>query len=193
MTPRKEERARGRCGKCKESLQRIAEQLPERPCTRPGSTLHILVLNVFGAKSNPAENTFGKPVIFPHRENRVHHLSCHKAKILRTVYNFRLRNLVHDLVEFSGEPRQQLWLSFSAHASCCGTVIFTAEHIIIHLRQKCRRMLQIRIHDNDIITRCIFQTGEHAGFFSKIPGKRDIPHSGICFCQFPEFRQRSVP
>ena len=53
-------------------------------------------------------------------------------------------------------------------------------------------MLQVRVHDDHIISGGIFQAGIHTGFFSEITGKRNVANAFVLLRQFPQLCQCSV-
>ena len=88
----------------------------------------------FGTKTHPAENAFGKPVVFGHVQYGVNHFALHNPKILRTVFNIGVGNSVNHFIKQRGKTADDFTLSFSVHTLGGGYVIVFIGKRMQHLR-----------------------------------------------------------
>ena len=96
------------------SLYRILKQLPERPFGLPGTPLHIFIGNPLGMETHPAENSFGKSVVFRISDHRIYHLPAHHPVVPGSIHDFRIGQLIDDLIEQPGKERPHRRFCFSS-------------------------------------------------------------------------------
>ena len=81
---------------------------------------------------------------------------------------------LNDFVEASGKQAPEGAVSFSSHPFSGAAVISFLADGMIHGRQEFGRMLQVGVHNDAVISRSLFQSGIHGGFFAEIPGKGNV-------------------
>ena len=96
------------------------------------------------------------------------------AEIAGAVYNLGVGDPVDELIETTGKEAADRRFSCPGFPSGCHAVIFLALQPLIHFRQHGGRMLQVRIHNNDIIALGVLETGIHGGFLAEISGKGQV-------------------
>ena len=99
--------------------------------------------------------------------------------------------MLHQAVKASGKKGTDGRFAFSRNPSG-GHGVVALFQIGKHLRQKCRRVLQIRIHNNHIVAFCLFQSGIHGRFLSEVAGKRKQSDTAVLFMQLADLLNGSV-
>ena len=97
--------------------------------------------------------------------------------------------LSHHFIKAFRKEGPDRWLPLAVHTSGRHIVAFPRLDHLNHLWKKCRRILQIRIHERHIITACAFQSCIHRRFLAEIAGERDVTHTRILLRQLLYFIQ----
>ena len=81
------------------ALQRVFEQLPERPFRFAGDALDVFIFDPARFVADPSEDPFCKTVVFADRQHAVDHLTCHQPEIPRAFDQLGFGDFVHQPVK----------------------------------------------------------------------------------------------
>ena len=168
-------------GEINDSADGIFKQLPEIPFGLAGNTFDIFVREPEGFETDPSEDSLGKTVIFAHGDDGIYHTALHQTEISGTVHDIRIRDLVNKLIEFPGKKTSNGWFAIAADTPGGNAVIFSGFQFLQHFRKERWRILQVSVHDRNVITTGIAEACIHGCFLSEVSGKRKIDHMRIFF------------
>ncbi len=166
-------------GEGDDAFDSVGEKFPEAPLRFTGNTRYVFKFDPFGAEANPAEKTLGETVVFANGEESVHKFAIHQPVVARAVDEIGIGDTVHEAVELPRKKGANRWLAFSCDAAGrCRIIAFLGDGFV-HLRQKGGRILQVGVHEADVIAAGFAEAGQNRRFFSEVSGKGNIAHAGI--------------
>jgi hypothetical protein len=159
----------------------VGEEPPETPFRLAGHARRVFKFDPFRPESDPAEKAFGETVVFFEGEERIDEFPVHEAEIGGAVHEIGIGNAVHDFIKSAREEGADGRLAFACDAACRGRVVAFFGDGAVHFGEKCRRMLQIGVHEADVIARRRAHAGQHGRFLAEISGKGNPAHVLIFF------------
>ena len=90
-------------------------------------------------------------------------------------------NAIHDFIKLTREEGADGRLAFACDAARRGRVVTFFGDGAVHFGEKCRRMLQIGVHEADVIARRRAHAGQHGRFLAEISGKGNPAHVLVFF------------
>ena len=180
------------CREGDDAFDRVGEKAPEAPFRLAGDALHIFKFDPFRAEADPAEEAFGETVVFVHGEDGVGKFPIHEPVVARAVHEIGVGDAVHEAVELPREEGANRRLAFPGDAACRGRVVSFFGDGVVKRREKGGRVLEIGVHEAEVIAARFAEPGQDRRFFSKVSGKGNIAHAGIFRRRFFQNPKRRV-
>ena len=182
--------------KGRDAVDGIQEQLAEAPLRLASDAFAVDVFQPPGLEPDPGKDALGEAVVFAQGQDGVDHAAGHQAVVAGAVHDLGLGDPVDEPVEAPREKAADGRFSLAVRAAGADAVDGVVRRGLLedaqHVGKHVGRVLQIRVHDRDVVAFGVLQPRVHGGFLAEIARKADVAAAPVLFVQVSQHAQRAV-
>ena len=159
-----------RVGKRENALCRVPQQPAQIPLALTDAARDILVLDPARPKTDISKDPFRVAIVFPQLQDRVRHAAPHHTEVPFSACCFHAGQPVPDFIESARQAGADFTFARAAAAARAAQIKSAAAvtQDSVHSGQQCRRVLQIGVHQYQIIAGRFPQSGEHRRLLAEV-------------------------